>query len=526
MVSMLLVIVAIVSFIGHTGAAADLTVDPRWTDETVIPSDLDYGTTAFGTITAAIDTATDGDRIVLNPGCYEAPAEQFPIVVDKSITICSAEGAAETMLSGPSTATVLEIQAEGAEIEGLSISFGRYGVIVLADKVRICSNRLLLSAREYRPMSCGLWLAGAREARIEDNEFIDCGLAIVGPPISATSDGLPVLTGLFEVGENVDFFTTHRIESNLVNGAPLYYLVGAEGGSVPADAGQVILADCHDLVVDGLNVSWSSIGVEVAYCTGIQIRNVTASNCGLFGIYLCYSDNCEITAATCAADTHGLDLRAADRNIIQDCTVTRCGQGIFLSWDSFTSLAECDVRDNGVGMLVASGMHNLITSSSVMNNEIGIHVLDERAMLLADNLISGNTTTGIRLRSVGSTLHGNCFLENWVGLIATESDEIAISDCEFRANAQCGLYMMNIDKAMLAQNRVVDNANYHIEVAGSLTETFITHNFFDGVQGLIANRMLDSIDLRLNWWGTTNPEQVAECCEGAVDYAPFLTAMP
>jgi len=501
-------------------------VNPRWVDETAVPASLDYGTTAFGSLTAAVAAASQGDHIVLSPGRYEAPAEQFPIVVDKTIEICSAEGNSETILSGPPTKAVLEIKAAGARIEGLTIEFRRYGLVVLADRVHIRRNLLLLAAPEYRQTSCGIWLAGAREAQIMDNEFINCGLAIAGPPVSDRSKGLPVLTGLFEVGEDSDFFTTHSIEHNLVNAKPLSYLVGAEGVDVPEDAGQVILADCHDMVLDGLDVSWTSIGVKVAYCTGIQITDVTASNCGLFGIYLCYANECRIAGVTCNEDTHGLDLRAAKGNVVRDCTATACGQGIFLSWSSGNSLVKCSAQGNGIGILIASGESNQIASSRIIENELGINVEDEQSLLLTENVISGNTTTGMRFRNTDCAIYGNSFLENWVGLIAINSDEIIISNNEFSTNAQCGLHIHDLDRITLTLNRFTDNANNHLEAAGTLTNSLITQNSFTGTQGMILNDMANSLDLSLNWWGTTDPEQIAERCRGAVEYVPFLMTMP
>jgi len=517
--------VCVITMAGRAEAAVRF-VDPCWADRTLVPASFDYLTTAFGSLTAAIRAAAPGDRIVLNPGRYEEPVEQFPIVVDKAITICSAQGNAETIISGPPIKPVFEMKAPGVEIYGLTIEFKRYGMVVLADGVRICGNRLVLAAPAYRQTSCGIWLAGARKAQVTDNEFVDCGLSIAGPPVSDTSENLPVLTGLFEVGEDSDFFTTHRIERNLVNGKPLYYLVNAEGVNVPKDVGQVILAGCRDITLDGLDVSYASTGIELAYCQGVHVTNVTASGCGLFGVYLCYADACEIAGVTCNEDTHGLDLRAAQRNLVRNCNVTGCGQGIFLSWASDNLVTDCNVQGNGVGVFIASGERNEVASSRIIQNDLGLNVKNEQSLLLSENLISGNARTGVRLHNTGCTFYGNSLLENWVGLIATDSSEITISSNRFCANAQSGLYMMNLDRVKITRNQFTGNRNNDLEAAGRLTNALILQNSFTDPQGIILNDTANSVDLSLNWWGTTDSEQIAKRCRGAVKYAPFLTTVP
>lgn len=511
---------------GHWGTAAVLQVNPLWADETTTPASLTYGTTAFSSLTAAVAAATDGDCILLGPGRYEEPAEEFPIIVDKTIEIRSAEGGSQTVLRSLSLETILQITADGVAIEGLSIEFNRYGMVVLADGARICGNRVCLGDPEYREASCGIWLAGARQAQVTDNEFINCGLAIAGPPVGDASEGLPVLTGLFEVGEDPAFFTTHNIADNLVNGGPLYYLVDTEGSSVPGDAGQVILANCRDVVLDELDVSWTSIGVEVAYSTGVRIMDVTASNCGLFGVYLCYSDDCAVVNVTCEDDAHGLDLRATQRNVLRGCSVTGCGQGIFVSWDRGTSVVDCVAQENGVGVLIASGQGSRMSSNRIDQNEIGIHVLNEHSLQLDANVISRNTTTGMRLSATDCSLHGDSFLENWVGLIAIDTEGIAMSDVEFRANAACGLYMMDVAEVTLTSSRFTDNPQSHLQTAGTLLNVLIIQNSFTGTEGVIFNDMVDSLDLRLNWWGTTGPDEIAERCRGPVVYVPFLMEAP
>lgn len=522
----LVVLIAATVLAGSVAIASELMVNPYWVDETLVPPDLEYGTTGFATLTAAIAAAVDGDRVVLAPGKYVAPAERFPIRIDKAIEILSAAGSEQTVVSCLSLGAALEIAARDVRIDGLSIEFTRYGVVVLADDASICDSHIFLASPEYRQTSCGIWLAGVRNARIEANDFTDCGLAIAGPPVSDASQDLPVLTGLFEVGDDPAFFTTHHIQDNTVNGAPLYYLAGGQGVRVPDDAGQVILADCHDVTLEDLDISWASIGIEVAHSTGVRIARVTASNCGLFGIYLCYSDDCLITDARCEQDTHGLDLRAVRRNVIRDSAAVECGQGIFLSWGFDCVVSACVAERNGLGVFVAAGGANRIESTSIIENEIGINVEDEQSLRLTGNIVSAHSTTGMRFRDSDCTIDRNSVSGNWVGAIIIDCGTMTVLGNEFRLNSQCGLFLMNVGRIALTCNRFMQNPHHHLEVAGTMDERVIVHNSFASAGGLVLSSMEDVLDLRSNWWGTTDPDQIAQHCRGVVEYVPFLEASP
>jgi len=68
----------------------------------------------------------------------------------------------------------------------------------------------------------------------------------------------------------------HDIDtSNRVNDKPVYYWVGKEGKKVPPDAGEVILANCRNILVEGENLSNSSVGIEIVLSSSITVNNNT-----------------------------------------------------------------------------------------------------------------------------------------------------------------------------------------------------------------------------------------------------------
>lgn len=211
-------------------------------------------------LTEALAMAHDGDVIELADGVYAAPAESFPIVIDKAVTICPAEGA-HPVIRGAAMKSTLRVEADDVTLRGLSIEMLRHGIYAIGNRMTVEECSISLADESWRTSSCGVWLGGVKDCEFRDCAFSDCAIALAGPPLNENTPNVPKLTGMFEVGEDMEFFTTHTIESCTVNGKPLYYLVNARDVTVPSDAGCILVFNCDGVTVDGADVSHSSMGV-------------------------------------------------------------------------------------------------------------------------------------------------------------------------------------------------------------------------------------------------------------------------
>jgi parallel beta-helix repeat protein len=141
-----------------------------------------------------------------------------------------------------------------------------------------------------------------------------------------------MLMGVPKGHESLLSHYTHEIdESNTVNGKPVYYWKGVEGGRVLDGAGQVILVDCNDVVVENQNLSDATTGVEVAFSSKITIRNNDCSE-NIYGIYLDNSNNGAISNNDCSFCPVGIYLIYSDNNSISEnnCSSNHWGSGIYL----------------------------------------------------------------------------------------------------------------------------------------------------------------------------------------------------
>ena len=311
----------------------------------------------FPSLTEALLVAQDGDRLVLAGGTYNDSLETFPIMVEKAVEIVARAGEVPVITS-PRLVAAMELNADGIYVSGLQVDFLRNGMWVQGDDVCVKNCTFTLADEEWRTSSCGIWVGGAKRLTMTACSFTGCGIALAGPPISDTSKGLPVLTGMFEVGEDIEYFTTHTFTDVMVNGLPLGYVVDLDNAEYAEPCGQLIAVECDNTTFTGLTCNKASMGIEVVYCRNSVVENCIADDAGIFGIYVAKSEDCVLRDCRADRGAHGFDLRAIHRCVVESCSAAGGGQGMFFSmaWDSL--LVNCEIYECGTGFFSASGDRN------------------------------------------------------------------------------------------------------------------------------------------------------------------------
>jgi parallel beta-helix repeat protein len=123
------------------------------------------------------------------------------------------------------------------------------------------------------------------------------------------------------------------VENNTVNGKPLVYLEDVSDCTV-IDAGQVILVNCDNITVEGLDLSNTAVGIELLKTTdNCKIANNNVSN-NHHGIRLDSSSNNTIANNTALNNGRGIDLDDSSNNIITNNSVSNNDDGIYLDYSS------------------------------------------------------------------------------------------------------------------------------------------------------------------------------------------------
>lgn len=452
---------------------------------------------AYASLTEAVAVAGLGDTIYLLPGVYAEPVEEFPIEIDKTLTILGQDG---VVMEGAAFKAMLRVTAPGVTVEGVDFMLLKWAVLGLGDELTLRDCAFQLADATYRVSSTGVWLAGVKRATVENCAFVGSGLCMAGPALSERSSSMPVLTGLFEVGDDLDFFTTHTVANNTINGKPLYYLWGQSDVVVPADAGGLIAVDCDGIIIDGLDVSDSSMGIQVVHSSNVTVRNTVADRCGIFGIYLAYIEGGTVESVTVRESNHGIDIRKATNLVVTDCLAENCKQGVFIAWGNECVVDRCRMLYGGSGFWASVGENNQITRSLIEGNENGIYLQNEKNTLAYDNEITGNTVVGMRILKANGHYLKNNIHDNWTGIIIASTEHVTLLDNAFGDNGAADVYVRDLDGGKIINNAFTGEQGAFLELDGTLSSVLIRDNIFYGTRDQVTDRLGFPFDLAENAW--------------------------
>ncbi len=430
------------------------------------------------TLSETLALVRSGDEIVLADGVYQQPRESFPLTVRAGVTLRAAEGA-HPIIDAPAFLPAFRVEADHVTFRGLDIRFRRTGLYALGDDMVVDHCAITLADPAWRTSSCGVWMGGIYRASFLDCAFTDCGVAMAGPPLSETSHLVPVLTGLFEVGEDVEYFTTHAFENCTVNNKPLFYAANQESVTVPEGAGLILAANCGEVLVRGADVSRASMGMEIAYCDHVRVENSRADECGVFGIYLAKVQRGEVVDCSTTGTNHGVDIRASRNITLERCRADVCDQGLFFSHVDNGLMLDCRVTGTGQGYFYAGGNHCQMIGCEAIDCENGFNIQKENDMLITRCTLRGNTICAARLDGSPTIFANNVLEDNWVAIMAYGDVPVTLADNTICNSAACALYLRDLAYSRICGNTLIGSAQHSVEAIGEMNGTLLTNNVLD-----------------------------------------------
>ena len=136
-----------------------------------------------------------------------------------------------------------------------------------------------------------------------------------------------VRDGILVLGDSREHFNTHTIEpSNTVNGRAVYYWKNVTGGSIPSDAGEIIVANCTDVIIENQNIDNGTVGIELGFSSNITITDsVLLSN--RWGVFAIHSNGNLISSVNASDNWIGIHIDSSQNNTISE--------GVFSSNDGY-----------------------------------------------------------------------------------------------------------------------------------------------------------------------------------------------
>lgn len=240
-----------------------------------------------------------------------------------SVSSCSQNEIAANGCTGNGNYGIYLSGTESSRLEGNALS-ANFGGLAICDSAGTIIRDSIVCNNTRR----GIYLENSTHCTLEGNVMS--------------------LNGITIDGTTLESWNTHEIPANnTANGRPIVYLNGASGGTVPAEASQVLLAGCTGTEVLGNDLSWVDIGLSAGFSTGIVASGVTACNNSDSGIFLRNCTGCTLADNTAAGNLYdGIRLSGSDNNTLEENACTQNNCGIRLESSDFNAIAANRVSDN------------------------------------------------------------------------------------------------------------------------------------------------------------------------------------
>ena len=211
-----------------------------------------------------------------------------------------------------------------------------YGVHLYGSNVTIKN----INIKNY---SAGIYLDGSSYNSIYGNNIANSRYGI---HLDRSSNNSIYGNMFVDAGLVVRYSYMNFVENNTVNGRPLVFLEGVSDYSV-SDAGQVILVKCNNIRVENLNLSRTSIGIQ-----------------------LWKTNNTIISGNNIANNTTGIVLWSSSNNSIYGNSITNnYWAGIFLFFSSNNSIyGNSIVNNDRVGIYLCKSSNNSIYHNYFIDN--------------------------------------------------------------------------------------------------------------------------------------------------------------
>ncbi|UCG69156.1 MAG: right-handed parallel beta-helix repeat-containing protein, partial [Thermoplasmata archaeon] len=353
---------------------------------------------------------------------------------------------------------------QNGRIENNNISYNHYGGTFLSNSnYNILINNTFFTNDEYGTLLYYSDLNSLENNTIKNNV---CAISLSSSMDITLYNNSMIENGISIYGNVLEHWNTHSIDtSNKVNTKPITYWKNRTFGTIPAGAGQVILANCTNVFVEAQDISNSTVGISLGFSSNNTISNNTFNSNQYYGIALFVSQDNNISSNTIFENGAGLRLIISDNNTIADNDIT------------LNVLAGAHLDGSNGNLIIA----NKIT----INNEFGLRFIDSIYNNITSNYITSNIEYGIYLDTSSNNYikYNNISYNGWYGIYAWVS-----SNNKFIANN-----ISNNDEGIRIQSSS-DNRIYHNNIIDNTIQAYD-----DGV-----NFWNDSYPSGGNYWSDYN----------------------
>ncbi len=353
-----------------------------------------YVPTDYPTIQEAIDAANPGDTVFV----YGIPHDPYPIpyyerlFIDKRINLIG-EDRETTIIMGDANGRygnpTIDIYSDGVTISGFTLCYGGAGIVTYGRNTEISGNIL------YNNIDAGIYLMSSNNI-VSNNIISDSrtGILLGNSGDNDITGNFMSGCGIFIWGTQPDWTNNNIDTTNTVNGRPVYYWVNRNGGTIPNGAGQVILANSHNVNILNQALNDATMGIALWVSSNNNIVGNQVSN-NWYGMNIWYSNENNIMENTANSCSYGISLTQSHRNNITDNTISSNPiEGIYLVSSNENNIIGNYISNNGhfplpgeqyedAGVTLTGSSGNKIYYNEFIDNIIQAH--DDRSDNFWDN---------------------------------------------------------------------------------------------------------------------------------------------
>lgn len=462
------------------------------------------------TIQNAISAASKGDTIYVYSGTYREN-----VMIDKTLSLVG-ENENTTVIDGGGSGTAVYVTSYWTNITGFRITNGGpdfYDAAIRLDSVEDChvegnnvssnsgsaiqlylsyGNTISNNVLSDNEMGVFSWLSGMNSIDgnlLVGNLFSIALFASLGETVANNTvidsylgtylgDSLGILvlnnsmmrSGIVVEGFDLESWNSHMIDtSNTVDGRPVYYLKDSTGGTIPPDAGQVILANCTGFVIENQTFTNASVGIELGFSNENIIAYNTVFSSQYGGILLTSSHNNTVSNNNISGNQDvGIYSYFSNHTAITNNTISESNvSGIFLMFSHNNTVAGNRLSDNWVGIYDALSSNNMITDNVVFNGSLGISV-----GYSTESTIINNTMLGSGIYLMGTSI------EHWNTHTINTSNSVNGQPVHYWKNVTGGTIPAGAGQVILTnctdvnvENQTISNSSVAIQLGFSWSNT-------------------------------------------------------
>ena len=292
------------------------------------------GNTDFPLIAPAIAAAAEGDEIRVHSGVYRED-----LVIGRRISIV---GDGNPVLFGTGRGTVIDVQADGCEIRGLTIDGTGVGATNQMDAaIRLSSNRNVVAGNVMRRVFYGVVVAGGADNTIADNHIE----GLLDRPFGRRGDGIYVYRGPRNV----------IVRNRIVGQRDAIFLQYSHGDRVEANVITASRYGLHDMFSDDTVIRGNAFRQSLVGANLMNSRRLVLDHNE-------FAHNRGVTAV-------GLALKDCDASTISDNRFVRNARGLQLDGSSINTFFRNQFFQNDTAVrLQANAERNVFSRNSFQQN--------------------------------------------------------------------------------------------------------------------------------------------------------------